>query len=815
MSDAFAVPGVHRLFTLPSRWPPTVARVSIVEAPVSVTDESVPAPTSAPSGRWSDLALVAFACLVVALGLRPELLLTDSMPLGTDLVGHAVVAWFDGQNLLGFLPGSWSADMFNGFPVNQLYPWLPTWLMGLLSLVLPLSIAVKIGLAIPLVALPWAAWRAASWADLPRPLPVMLAMGTVPFLYDTSCGSCGGTINATVNGEYSFAWAMLFAVLALGAVDRLARDGRGGPLAAVLVTATAFSHPLPTLWLLVGIATIAIGREVWTTRRILARFGIAAGIAALMSAMWWLPFAAYQDWMPDNPLVRAGTFDTWLLPATAAWEAGIGALALGGLVWAVRRRSWLLLAYAVGAAVAVAAFFRFTDGGPFYSIRVLPFWHLGKWTLAAVGFAWLVQTVVRRLRSDRTRRTDPRLAPALWLTAATLVVGTTWGWWGVTTPPTARTTGVGGLLGYEVPVTWAAGGVESALSGFAARDDYPQLQAVQGMLREVGQRYGCGTLMWDNGDVTADAGPAFGDPMVFWQSSIWTDGCVPAADGVLVDSSMTAPGMAMTKSLVSQSVEPLLPGRPSFALDVAQGAQRMQALGIRYYLTQGGAPEEQAAKVELLTLVAQAGPWKVWQVDKGVPVASLPSKPAVFDPALADADWESVSNAYFTTSTYNGMPIVQDGPASWPRITLADLPDPQTVEPAGVSDIRVGQGTITFSVENVGSPVVVRVSDFPGWSVTGADGPYRATPNYLVVVPTGTTVTLTKGRTAVDWIASAAGVAGLALLVGYGLYRRLEGDDDLSATHLDEAPGSGDEPGPDADGDADPDAAEPGATLQN
>ncbi len=749
---------------------------TVESAPVDLEQRS-PEPVRV-VGRSSDLLITAAACVVVLVGLHPELLVTDSMPLGTDLVGHAVVAWFDSKNPLGFLPGSWSNDMFNGFPVNQLYPWLPSWLVGALSWFLPLSVAIKVGAAIPLVALPWAAWRAGSWAGLPRPLPVMLAVATVPFMFDTSCGSCGGTLYATTNGEYAFAWAMLFGVLALGAVDRLARTGRGGLLAAGLVTATAFSHPLPTLWLVVGIATIAIGREIWSRRDILAQFAIAAAIATLMSAMWWLPFAAYQDWMPKNPLVRAGGFETWLFPATAGWEIGISLLAVGGLVWAVRRRTWLLIAYAVGSTVAVAAFFRFADGGPFYSIRVLPFWQFGRWALAGVGFAWLVQGVVRRLRADRTRGTDPRIAPVVWLATATLVIGTTWGWWGVTTAPTSRTTGVGGVLGYATPVTFAEGAVRTTLSGFAARDDYAQLLAVQQLLRDVAQRNGCGTLMWDNGDVTQETGPVFGDPQVFWQSSIWTEGCITSADGVLVDSSMTAPGMAMTKSLVSQSVEPLLPERPTFTLDIALGAKRMQAMGVRYYLTQGGQPAADAAQTPLLALVAQAGPWQVWQVDKGVPAASLAALPAVFTPRLADSDWESVTNAYFTTENYNEMPLVQDGASQWPTASLRGLPTPSKVEPAGVSNIRYANGRVTFDVARTGSPVIVRVSDFPGWSVVGAEGPYRASPNYLVVVPTSTTVTLTKGRTTIDWLASAAGIAGLALLVGYGLYRRLQGDDD-------------------------------------
>lgn len=804
-------PRRYLFVTLPLPVVPNLRRVTTqaepsapdVELSFSEVDLSPPRPVS----RVLELLFVLACCLVVLAALAPELIVTDSMPLGTDLVGHAVVAWFDSNNLLGFLPGSWSNDMFNGFPVNQLYPWLPSWIVGVLSLLMPLSIALKVGVALPLVLMPWAAWRAGTWARLPQPMAAMLAAGTLPYLFDTSCGSCGGTISSTINGEYAFAWAMLFAVLALGAIDRLAREGRGVAVSAVLVAATAFSHPLPTLWLVIGTGVLAIGREVWADRVVAARFGIAAGIAALLAALWWLPFLTYRGgWAPQNPLVREGDTLSWLLPATRTWELVFVALAIVGLVWAVRHRGWLLAAYAVGGVVALAGFLRFTDGGPFYSIRLLPFWSYGRWALAAVGFAWLVQVLVRRLSTDRTKPGDPRVAPVLWLVPAILLIGSTWGWWGVTEQPTRTSNGSAEVLGQKTEVTFVSAGVRTTFAGFAAREDYQQLVAVQDLVRGVADRYGCGTMMWDNGDVTQDSGPVFGDPQVFWQSSIWTDGCIPAADGVLVDSSMTAPAMGMTKSLVSQSVENLLPDRPTFTFDLTQGVQRMQTMGVRFYLTQGGAPAEQAATNDLLTLVAQSGAWQMWQVDKGVQAASLAALPAVFDPRLDDSDWESITNLYFTTSTYNQMPLAQDGPSSWPTATVDRLPKPSTIQAAGVSNIRLGEGIISFNVKNVGSPVVVRMSAFPGWTVTGAEGPYRASPNYLVVVPTSTTVTLTKGRTAIDWIAAGAGIAGLAILVGYVLYRRLEHRDDAAATD-DASFEDMDDDGHGADGPAESDGA--------
>ncbi len=722
-----------------------------------------------------ELATVAACCLVVLAGVAPELVLTDSMPLATDLTGHVVVPWVDQDNPWAFLPGSWSPSMFNGFPVNQLYPWLPSWLAGMLAFVLPLAVAMKLVVVAPLVALPWASWTAARWAALPQPVPSLLALGTLPFLYDTSCGSCGGTITSAVNGEYSFAWAMLFAVLALGAIDRLARDGRGVVLAALLSAATAFSHPLPTLWLLLGAFVVAVGREVWGTRRRLVAFGTSLLIAVLLSSLWWIPFVARRDWAPVAGLVRGGETADWLLPASTPWELAITVLAGVGAVWAVRNRAYLLAAFGVTALVAVAAFVRFAEGGPFYSIRLLPFWSFGRWMLAVVGVAWVVNLVVARVRTDRGAAPDHRIAPALILTASVVLIGSTWGWWGVTTPATITSDGAASVLGVETTVTSQSAGVRTVMAGSAARPDYPELLAVQQLIRDVGAQRGCGTLMWDDGDAALDGEPIFGDPQVFWQSAIWTDGCVNAADGILVDSSMTAPSMAMTKSLVSQTTEQLLPNRPQFAYDLANGgASRMQLQGIRYYLTHGGQPATDAARTPLLTKVASGGPWEMWEVQKGVAVASLTALPAVFEPALSDADWESVSNVYFSTPSADSFPLVQTGPDSWPRATLEQLPEPIAIEPAGVTNIQVADDAIRFDVKQVGFPVIVRLSAYPGWTVEGAEGPYRATSNAMVVVPTSTTVTLVKQRTAVDWLAIVLGLAGLGLVAGLVVFRVLD-----------------------------------------
>jgi hypothetical protein len=312
----------------------------------------------------------------------------------------------------------------------------------------------------------------------------------------------------------------------------------------------------------------------------------------------------------------------------------------------------------------------------------------------------------------------------------------------------------------------------------------------------VAEVTGCGRLAWDEStvespDLTVDV---FQLP---WQAPLWTDGCITPLSGVLIDSSATAGTAIMAQDLVSTEGLRVMPSVPDLNYNLTAGVERLRTMGVRYYLTHGGQPEQDAQSLTSLSLVASAGPWSMWEIADSATVVALADLPAVVEPRVDDQSWTNLATAYFASDAFDRTPLAQDGPLSWPRVALGELPPDAPVRSAVVSNVQARPRLVEFTVDEPGTPVLVRVSDYPGWSVEGAEGPYRVTPNFLVVIPTETTVRVVRGLTTVDVVATALGALGLGLLVALAVFRVLERRDEADLAEdndLDEAASEVDEP---------------------
>jgi hypothetical protein len=110
--------------------------------------------------------------------------------------------------------------------------------------------------------------------------------------------------------------------------------------------------------------------------------------------------------------------------------------------------------------------------------------------------------------------------------------------------------------------------------------------------------------------------------------------------------------------------------------------------------------------------------------------------------------------------------LATSGPDSWQRAPSTDTEVPVTSAPqVQVSDVTTTTDTVSFTVDQVGVPVLVRTSYFPNWTASGAEGPYRVTPNFMVVVPTENQVTLSYGRSPLEWLGTLATLVGIGLVL--------------------------------------------------
>ena len=89
------------------------------------------------------------------------------------------------------------------------------------------------------------------------------------------------------------------------------------------------------------------------------------------------------------------------------------------------------------------------------------------------------------------------------------------------------------------------------------------------------------------------------------------------------------------------------------------------------------------------------------------------------------------------------------------------------LDSVNITNVDIGTSDVRFSVDQVGIPVLVRVSYFPNWNASGAKGPYRVAPNMMVVIPTSTNVHLSYDRSLLDVFAYLLTFVGIGLAVKY------------------------------------------------
>src|SRR4029453_15558016 len=471
-------------------------------------------------------------------------------------------------------------------------------------------------------------------------------------------------------------------------------------------------------------------------------------VGGLLSAFWVAPFylrRAYLNDMgweklpyADPELSRFGGWFHHLFPyrppgVDLRW---VFALALVGAVLSLALRLrvgifLLILTLAVGVAFVVIPEGRLWNG------RLLPFYYLTAMLLAAVAVAETLRIVMQLVRGDRREPPGTGALTALGSLAVVLVVG------GLPLGALPFSGGVSAsdgvtTAGYRWPSfsPWKTAGTPESFvtswakwnyTGYELKDSYREYYDVVRTMQQVGQDEGCGRAFWEY-ERELDR---YGTPMALMLLPHWTDGCIGSMEGLYFEASATTPYHFLVQTELSTAPSAAQRDLPYGTFDINKGVEHLQMLGVKYYMATSPNAIDQARQHPDLREIAVSGPWVVFGVadrESGPPLTTQRAVvPSIDDtqqnwleqPLDESGHFGGPAVRWFNDPTGWDVPLASRGPDSWPRVAWGEPPGPRPVPPVEVSDIRPGDESLSFDVDKVGSPVLVKVSYFPNWTVSG------------------------------------------------------------------------------------------------
>ena len=468
------------------------------------------------------------------------------------------------------------------------------------------------------------------------------------------------------------------------------------------------------------------------------------------------------------------------------------------------------LSLAIGS---IAVLFRYSPQFRLWNARALPFWFLTINLLAAFGAFQIPKTIGALIKRWATPRRPIAGGPVLGAGLAAFATFV-----GVGLPlnlvpsglpiPDVKDGRIGAKLAKESGDSnpgpgWAA----YNFAGYEARawDEYRTFMAEA---NRIGRENGCGRALWEYDN---DRLNSYGTTLSLMLLPYWTKGCIGSVEGVYFESSATAPFHWLTSAHITApdtknpdgSKKYSGPSNPQrflryppvgFAVEEFPkyfdvGVQKMQMEGVRYYVALTDLAAKTASAHPLLRRVGGTGPFNVYEVSGSELVTALDQEPVVVTGIDQDQDggWLDVQQEWYYSAGVNyPKNIAWRGPKEWKRAkarvtkkvhnygadTTMENPPVPSLPIVKVSKIKRDNVNISFHVDKVGVPVLVKTSFFPNWKASGAKGAYRVMPNFMVVIPTKNDVHLNYGYTGPDKLGYLATFAGLCGVVGLRRFRR-------------------------------------------
>ncbi|MFP6626493.1 MAG: 6-pyruvoyl-tetrahydropterin synthase-related protein [Deltaproteobacteria bacterium] len=672
---------------------------------------------------WAEALLIAVPSAFLAYHYPWDALLAPTTVAGGDMASLFYPTRLLADEILGRgeLTG-WTMGNYSGFPVFHFYSTLPFVVIALVGQFLPMEQTFKIvSLAGPTL-LPLAAAYLLRSLRYSRGAAVLAAISTVPFLFQQGNSMWGGNIPSVLAGEFCHAIGLTLSLVFAGSLHRAAQGRQSWTLSALLLAAVGLSHTyafMAAVWYALFF--------LWPRKDMDKKVSTVIPVfllAFLLLCFWGVPVPARLQFTTEWSMIWKIKAWTEVLPVVM-WPAA--ALALANLLLMAtslkpfdnERQGFLIFALAGG----VFLYFLVPAIG-FPDIRFIPVAQIFLGLLAADLLAWA----------------GGRLGYPLLFTACVLTAGLAWSQQ---------------HLGY-IP-SW----LNWNYTGYEQKTPWPTFKAINDHLR---------------GDLNdprvvfehSQMHNRFGSSRAFENLPFFSGRAT--LEGVFHQASLNSPFIFYLQSETSERGSGPFPQYTYTRLNPKNALPHLKLFNVGNIIAVSEKAKAAYDQHPDFERTFSSGPYAVYTVhggDSGYVTA------ATHQPVLYEGpDWKVAFFRWFKHPELIDVPLV---PADllktpearrfvWRTDSVTRIPRVPLEGDCNVSS-NIEQYSVSFDTDCPGRPHIVKVSYFPRWKTADGSPLFPVSPGFMLVYPKGHHVEIVYARRAIDYLALALTIAGLALLL--------------------------------------------------
>ncbi|MBU1168052.1 MAG: tetratricopeptide repeat protein [Proteobacteria bacterium] len=666
--------------------------------------------------------------------LTPSLVFLNSTETGGDTASHVFTAWYLKHQLLpkGNLTG-WCMGNLGGFSMLQNYFFLPFLIMAGLSWFLPLTIAFKLVTIIGVLTLPWATWFFFHQLKQTKAVCLAGAISSLAFLFMEGQSIWGGNILSTLSGTFCYALGFSLAVLFLGVLYNHFHEKPRYVSCALLLCLTGFSHGYALLFAGFGSLYFLLtpGRFIRHLIDLILIHGLAIGLMAF----WLFPLMAHMPlttkfgfiWIfSDLNQVLDQVFPVLIRPfmllslAAPVISIFIRRLSPGDRQKPLDAAPFFVAYLALTGLLLYALGYRFN----LVDVRFLPFFQF--FLIISGAF------VFKHLPWEKT-------SSACFMV---FFLFSTFAW----------------IHSREVHIRdWSM----HNFKGFENMPLYGDFLAVTSYLKgsENDPR-----VVYEHSPLYEKAGSirAFESlPFFSGRSTL---------EGLYIQASLLSPYIYYIQAEISAHPSTPFADYVYPGLDLNRAIQHLRLFHVGQIILTEPGTQKAALENPAYTLGYQSGPFMVFDladIGSGY-VEALPFKPAL----LVQGDFRRLFFTWFRKGNLS-IPLVyttHPDPIDLERMTPIDPTKIEHLRPIALDkalkkiSARLSQDEILIDQATPGQPLLVKVSYHPNWHVRGADKIYLASPGFMLVYPTSSTVRLYYEASMIEHTGLIVSILSLCLI---------------------------------------------------